>query len=433
MLKFASGIESTLIHGTGEDNLGLTDFINRYEEDLSLARNNLGLTTLRIPLPWNRIEQTEGKFDFTWTDAMMACVRDLGINPIVDPVHHFGPNWLEDGFAHPGFGHYHLRFVQQAVARYPWVTHWTTFNEPLATTQHCGELGVWYPYLTSPHCWVPMVRTVARSICNVNKYLRENVPGAVLVHVDTFEEAQADPRASADHGCHWFADFRNQRRFLYDDLIRGEAHPDNPRFQLMELLTKHGFTGHDIEWFRKHAQPYDIRGGDYYAHSEAEYNDKPQGEDVVIPSNQPSGLTKVMEAYHQRYPTVPIWITETNVRGFISDRVTWLRHTLEQCAQFEQKYPDVLQLFTWWSLTDSYDWKSFCTVYEGVLDPVGLYWLSPDGTRNGSEVTEHYGALARGTMTWQDLPAYRFQSPLNKQLAGFLPFMEDFPWIDPPQ
>ena len=63
---------------------------------------------------------------------------------------------------------------------------------------------------------------------------------------------------------------------------------------------------------------------------------------------------------------------------------------------------------------------------------MGIYWLEDDRwKRHGSELSECFGRLARGEMTIDELPAYRFQTPWNETLQGFLPFMDHWDWMEP--
>ncbi|HLM59491.1 MAG TPA: hypothetical protein VK308_01685, partial [Pyrinomonadaceae bacterium] len=52
---------------------------------------------------------------------------------------------------------------------------------------------------------------------------------------------------------------------------------------------------------------------------------------------------------------------------------------------------------------------------------------------NASELSEIFKALANGQITSKDIPAYRFQSPLDKLLNNFLPMMDHWQWRDPHQ
>ena len=95
----------------------------------------LGLTTIRYPLLWERIAPHRGvPPDWSWADARLSRLRELGIRPIAGLVHHgSGPahtNLLDAGFAQ-GLG----RYAEQVARRYPWIEDWTPVNEPLTTAR----------------------------------------------------------------------------------------------------------------------------------------------------------------------------------------------------------------------------------------------------------------------------------------------------------
>jgi glycosyltransferase involved in cell wall biosynthesis len=123
-------------------------------------------------------------------------------------------------------------------------------------------------------------------------------------------------------------------------------------------------------------------------------------------------------------------LTETNIRGAPSDRASWLRHTLEQC-ELARSRGVPLSGYCWYPYIDSLDWDSMLARAAWRVDPVGVYTLERGDLRR-TLFTEIWEAAAQGVPA-ADLPAYRFQSPLDSTLAGFLPLMEHWEWEDPPQ
>jgi hypothetical protein len=105
---------------------------------------------------------------------------------------------------------------------------------------------------------------------------------------------------------------------------------------------------------------------------------------------------------------------------------------VEQCEILE----DILEArnipfkgFCWYPFIDSTDWCSLVTKANCNIDPQGIFWLScRTMKRNASELSEIFEALARGQITSKDIPAYRFQSPLDKLLKNFMPMMDHWQW-----
>lgn len=415
---FLTGFESTHIHGTGRDVLDGTQHIARWKSDLNLVKA-AGVTTLRYPVPWHRIERRRGWYDWQWMDAVLAHMQALGLEPIVDPIHHTSfPDWIEGGFAHPQFADLYHSFVEAFARRYPWVTKYTIFNEPFVTTLFCGRVGIWYPRLRDARSFARMVAQVGQAICRTTHTLERLVPGLELLHVDTCEHHVAvDPRFAKR------AEFQNNLRFLFHDLILGRIAKGHP---LHAYLLRQGLTRDELAWFRDHPARIDVLGLDYYPHSEHQLLTR----GIRFVSTSPRGFAEVAGDYVERYG-LPVMLSETNIKGLVSDRLSWMKHMVEECDKLVGRGVD-FRGFCWFPFVDSTDWCSLVCRAEGTVDPVGIYWLdSPRRERHASELSECFGRLARGEMTAADLPAYRFQRPWTRTLRGFSRFTSHWDWKEP--
>src|SRR5215210_6297664 len=105
---FATGIENSYPVITGPDGadrrvdeMEKCGHYERWQEDLGLVRE-LGLRYLRWGPAWYRVHTAPGRYDWEWTDAVLAELRRLGITPIVDLCHFGVPDWLES-FQNPEF------------------------------------------------------------------------------------------------------------------------------------------------------------------------------------------------------------------------------------------------------------------------------------------------------------------------------------------
>src|SRR5687767_6790699 len=57
-------------------------------EDLDLFAS-VGIRTLRYPILWERTApESLGQFEWSWADARLKRLRELGINPVVGLIHH---------------------------------------------------------------------------------------------------------------------------------------------------------------------------------------------------------------------------------------------------------------------------------------------------------------------------------------------------------
>jgi len=420
-MKFLSGLESTHIFGTGKDVLELTRHTELFEDDLKLA-NKCGLDEMRYSIPWHRVERVPGTYDWTWIDAALQHMRELGIKPMLDPLHHTSfPQWLEGGFANKNFPEMYLRFCTAIAERYPWATDYTVINEPFVTTWFCGHEGTWYPRYRGDQAFVPMLMNVVKAIVDVSRMLVSANPDVRLVHIEAAEKHRA-----LDHESRGHAEFHNNIRFLIQDMVLGRVGEDHA---LYGYLTGNGAHAEDLAAFRELPARIDCLGLDYYSHCELEWS----REGRIYPNQTPEGLVPTAVEYAERY-RLPVMLTETNIRGFVSDRISWLKFMVEQCNEIEKKVGELgltFEGFCWYPFIDSTDWCSLVTKANGCIDPQGIIWLDSDYRRNESELSELFASLANGTATASDLPAYKFQAPLDDHLAAFGGMMEHWKWREP--
>ncbi|EYD78244.1 dTDP-4-dehydrorhamnose reductase [Rubellimicrobium mesophilum DSM 19309] len=418
-LTYLTGFEGTQMFGHATDVLDTTEHTVRYKEDLKLLVAD-GIDTFRACIPWHKIERVRGVYDWAWTDRYLGYVRRLGLRPIADPLHHTSfPQWLEHGFANPEFPQAYRDFVRAFARRYPWVTDYTVINEPLATAVLAGFMGEWYPHWRDRAGIVPIILGKARAICLVTPMLERMVPNLRIVHVDTCERHQAlDPQSQ------YHTDFGNDLRFVVLDLILGRVDERHP---LWGTLVEHGLSVEEAAWFRDNPARIDVLGLDYYAHSELGWNVHGQSDEF-----RPVGFRQVALDYVERYP-FPVMLTETNVRGRIEDRMSWLKYMVQEC---EALVPELerrglpFEGFCWYPYLDSTDWCSLCRQPDRAIDPQGIYYLDGTFNRRGSELSLLYARLARGEIGSAELPAYRFEEPVldGRGVRKFLPLMEGWDW-----
>lgn len=420
-MRYLSGFESTHIFGSGTDVLNTTKHTEFVEEDIELV-GACNLDLMRYSAPWHSIEREPGVYDWTWLDTALNRFRDLKIEIILDPLHHTSfPVWLTNGFASPKFVDSYLRFIEKLAARYPWIRYYTLINEPFVTALFCGREGIWYPYSRSIESFVSMILNMGEAICRGSALLSNALDEARFVHVDTCEKHRATNYAAVKNAL-----FRNELRFLVADLVLGKI---NDRHPLYFYLRSGGASVEKLRWFTENPARIDVLGLDYYAHSELEW----RGSRRLYPNRNPEGFAAIALEYVERYK-LPVMLTETNIRGSVTDRVSWLKFMVEQCEILERQLaPRDLEFrgFCWYPFVDSTDWCSLVRQARGKIDPQGIYHLCRDLIRNASELSETFAALAGGSISSADIPAYRFAAPLDTELAGFLPLMKHWHWREP--
>jgi beta-glucosidase/6-phospho-beta-glucosidase/beta-galactosidase len=419
--EFLTGFEGTYIFGSGLDVLETTEHTLRFEADLrTLAAD--GVRSFRACVPWHRIEEQEGVYDWRWLDGYLAQARDLGLDPIVDPLHHTSfPDWLAGGFADPRFEATYLAFLRAFALRYPWVRRYTIINEPLVTAWFCGYCAVWQPKQSGHDSFVPMILAVCRTICRATDMLAELVPGAQFVHVDSCERHHALDEASLNHA--WF---ENERRFLVLDLVLGRVDRNHP---LWSYLLENGAAPADLAALAAQPARIDVLGLDYYSHSELAWRDGGAERETA---HEVQGFAATALEYVRRYD-LPVMLSETNLRGTVPDRIAWLKYMVHECEQLVQALEPLgapFLGFCWYPYIDSTDWSSLVREARRDIDPQGVFSLDPDFERRRTELSDIYAGLIAGALSAADIPAYDFSDDVleNRMIGNFLPRM---PWARP--
>jgi len=414
-IDIVGGFESTYLPVHDRDVFETTGHSVRWVQDLERLRAT-GVRRLRYPVRWHRVESSPGVYDWRTTDATLGYLHERGMTPIVDLVHHTSyPGWLVGGFGDARFGDAYLRFCEAFAARYPWTGEYTLFNEPFSTLFLAGHEAIWPPYGRGLADLVALYRNVLPAIAEAGRMYRDLLPTARHVYVDTCERHSGQP-GQPDR----YATLANDRRWFVLDALLGR-HRDPQRPFVMQVLDAGGEDLLDLE-----PMSIDVLGLDYYAHCQWHFTD----EGGVIPTPQPPPLAALIVEYAERYG-VPCMISETNIRGYASDRASWLRYTLEQC-EVAVEAGVAVDGYCWFPVIDSADWDSLLYRCEGNIDPVGVWWIDADGERRKSSMSESYELAVAGAAA-AELPAYRFRRPVSDWLAGYLPQMAHWDWQPPPE
>jgi len=102
------------------------EYGNGTVEQRLLALQRLGLGLVRVTVRWDDVERTQGSFDWTHADAVLAPLEAAGVDALV--TIYGTPRWANGGRA-PNVAP--ARGADFAVAeRYPFVRRWTIWNEP---------------------------------------------------------------------------------------------------------------------------------------------------------------------------------------------------------------------------------------------------------------------------------------------------------------
>jgi beta-glucosidase/6-phospho-beta-glucosidase/beta-galactosidase len=254
-LEFIGAFESTYMPDHDVDVLETSGHTTRWREDLE-ALGDLGVTRVRYPVRWHRVEARPGAFEWDQTDRVLTWMLERGFEPIVDLVHHTSyPRWLRQGFADNCFAAAYLRYCEAFARRYDWVEEYTLFNEPLATLFLSGHEGVWPPRRRGLDGLLALYRRVLPALTAASRLFRDLLPDARHVWVDTCEGHTPLDAASAP-----YAELCNDRRFFVLDLFLGRVDRAERRPFVEALLAAGGEDLLQIE-----PGSIDVLGLDYYA------------------------------------------------------------------------------------------------------------------------------------------------------------------------
>jgi len=417
-MKITTGIEGTFAPQSGLDTLSITGHEDRLEEDFALLEE-LGIQECRYPIPWHRVESRRGHYDWSFLDRVLTLVEARpGLSIIADTLHHTSyPHWLKKGFLSEEFTPAYVRFVEAFAERYPMVKKYTPFNEPTCTLDFCGFRGFWHPYTTGDTSYARMLENTARATAEVVQMLKGRNPETYIVHVDTFEHHSALDEESIAR-----ANFLNERRFLFEELLLGRVTPAHP---LHAYLLASGFAPSSLAWHQDNPVTIEERGGNYYPLSEEQLR---RGRTWNAPSHAPRGFAGVVSDYAARLP-YRLSLTETNIQGNTTDRISWLKYMLEQCETLAHKGIALLQ-FAWYPLFDCAGWHCLLQGNRWRRDPQGIYSCDEAWHRVSTEFSFAYQRVVENACS-AALPAYRFQSMHEAPLRGLLPQM-NWDWQEPP-
>ena len=358
------------------DQLEATGFSRRLDDLDRLA--SLGAERIRFPLLWERTAPDRpGVVDWTWSDARMQRLRELGLQPIVGLVHHgSGPrytNLLDPAFA-TGVADYAARVAE----RYPWADAYTPVNEPVTTARFSGLYGFWYPHHRSSPSFVRALLNQMRGVRLAMRAVRAVNPVAQLVQTDDVGYVSSTRRLRFQ------ADFENERRWLSFDLLAGRVDPAHP---LWRYLRHHGASEAELMEFVESPCPADVIGINAYITSERfldhrlhRYPVESHGgngreayadvEAVRVRGRHIGGFQARLREVHARYGGA-MAITEAHLGCTREEQMRWLLEAWNAARQARSEGIDV-RAVTAWSAFGSSDWNSLVTRNDGHYEP-GLW------------------------------------------------------------
>jgi len=360
---FATGIECSnpsIVDASGKrvrrDLLEECGHYTHWREDLALVKD-LGTPCLRYGLPNHLVHLGPGRYDWSFTDEVMAEMRRLGITPILDLMHFGVPDWLGD-FQNPELPLHFADYAGAVAQRYPWVRAFTPVNEIYVSARISGWDGLWNERLRTERGFITALKhLVAANLLAAAEIVRHH-PNAMLIQSESAEYTHHVVTAPSHD-----VKRRNKLTFLSLDLLYSKS----PDADVLMFAQDNGLTRDEFMWFMKTAPAgYQIMGNDYYGHNEKLLLPDGRvmyGEDVL-------GWYQITLRYYHRYYK-PVMHTETNTPNPDANP-RWLWKQWVNVLRMRRDGIPVLG-FTWYSLIDQVDWDSQLAQKNGRLYPCGLY------------------------------------------------------------
>lgn len=351
------------------------DHYHRYRDDVGLMRE-LGLDAYRFSIAWPRVlpagkgRPNSAGLDFY--DRLVDSLLDAKIAPWVC-LHHWDlPLALFDqgGWANRDVTGWFADYAHLMAGRLgDRVQHWFTFNEPNVLAWLGHATGVHAPGIQDRDATLSAVHHINLSHGKAVEAIRDAAPAgtevgviASLQPVHPAREDEAHAIAAETIDLFW-------NLAMVDPLLLGR-YPD----PLVEMLGERVQPG-DVETI---AQPLDLFGLNHYCRQYAVPDTtNPFGAGLTAPpDDRPitdvgwrvdgSGLSEQIARIVQRYPKMPIYITENgaafpdqpDATGTVHDprRIAFLDEYLDAMAEAKAAGADIRGYFVW-SLMDNYEWE----------------------------------------------------------------------------
>ena len=335
----------------------------------------LGLRAIRYPVLWERTAPDGlASADWSWPDARLPRLRQLGITPIVGLVHH-GSGPRHTSLIDPGFADGLAQFAGAVAARYPWVDYYTPVNEPLTTARFSGLYGAWYPHGRDELTFLRALINQCRAVVLSMRAIRRVNPRAKLVQTDDLSKIHSTPLLR------YQAEFENTRRWLGWDLLCGKVDRHHP---LWDWLRHTGVAADDLTWFEHNVCAPDLIGVNYYVTSERFLDERYENYpahchggngrhryadiEAARALAQPAiGIGPLLHEVWDRY-RLPLAVTEAHLDAGREDQLRWLWEIWRAAEEANRAGAEV-RAVTVWALLGSFDWNCLVTQCRAYYEP----------------------------------------------------------------
>jgi dTDP-4-dehydrorhamnose reductase len=336
----------------------------------------LGIRALRYPVLWERIAPDGlAHADWSWSDARLRRLGELGITPIVGLIHH-GSGPAHTSLVDPRFASEFAAYAAAVAEHYPWIEYYTPVNEPLTTARFSGLYGLWYPHERSELAFKDALFNQCRAIVLAMRAIRRVNSKAKLVQTEDLGKTYSTP------ALRYQADFNNEFRWLGWDLLCGRL--TNRHALWNWLIACCGASTRELMWFQENNCAPDIIGANYYVTSERyldenlenyperfhggnsrqRYADIEAARCMAVPSR---GIEPLLREAWKRY-SLPLAVTEAHIDSTRDDQLRWLSEIW--CAAQDVKREGIdMRAVTVWALFGAFDWNCLLRECRGYYEP----------------------------------------------------------------
>lgn len=384
----------------GDTGAVAADHYHRVPEDVAIMRD-LGLQAYRLSVAWPRVQPTGSG---AWNDEGIAFYVDLvdrlveaGIAPVVTLYHWDLPQPLEDagGWTNRATAYLFADYARKlAEVLGDKVTVWTTLNEPWCSAYLGYASGVHAPGRTEPAASLAAVHHLNLAHGLAARAIREVLGEQAQISITlNLHVTRAASDAPEDLAAKAQVDTVANEVFL-QPLLEGR-YPESVVAQTAGISDWSFVQDGDLDIVR---QPIDLLGVNYYStgrvrrlQGEPPVGDGSPGVDghkssPVSPwvgcddvewlpqpgphtamgwNIEPEGLTELLVSLHERYPALPLAVTENGAAfddevapdGRVHDvpRVAYLHDHIDAVGAAMDAGADVRGYFVW-SLMDNFEW-----------------------------------------------------------------------------
>ncbi len=341
---------------------------DRYKEDVQLIKN-LGMKAYRFSIEWSKIEPQEGVFDKNAMKHYNDLVDELianGIKPIPCLFHHAWPVWFnaKGAFEYEENSADFVKFAQYVFEKLNGkVTMWMTFNEPVGYALEGYFRGKYPPFKKSLKLCGIVVKNMLNTHVEVYKVFKEINPDAqvgfpkIFQPLDNYHPWNALEKLACTVFNYLLHDvtlnFFKTGHFNWGYLVK-DYNPDAPK--ALDYLGVNYYT-HSL---LKHSLPFKLKPAN-------------RPSDCVTGSARslyPEGLYRAIEKAATL--DVPLYIAENGVNDPDDQwKNEYIKKHLYVIQQALKDGYNILGYF-WWTLLDSFSWKS------GEDSKMGLYAVDPE-------------------------------------------------------